>query len=61
MYPLIAHNTALHQLNTSTKYVPQCSDTSKGQIKLKADCRAVDSPKKRTNEFVLFFALKTEN
>ena len=28
--------------------------TSKGQIKLKANCRAIDSPKKRTNEFVLF-------
>ena len=27
---------------------------SKGQIKPKADWRAVDSPKKRTNEFVLF-------
>ena len=54
MYPLIAHNTALHQLNTSTKYVPQCSDTSKGQIKLKANWRAVDSPKKRMNEFVFY-------
>ena len=27
---------------------------AKGQIKPKADCCAVDSPKKRTNEFVLF-------
>ena len=27
---------------------------SKGQIKPKADWRAVDSPKNRTNEFVLF-------
>ena len=27
---------------------------SKGQIKLKEDCRAVDSPKERTNEFVVF-------
>ena len=26
----------------------------KGQIKPKADWRAVDSPKKRTNEFLLF-------
>ena len=26
----------------------------KGQIKPKTDCRAVDSPKKRTNEFVIF-------
>jgi hypothetical protein len=25
---------------------------SKGQIKLKADWRAIDSPKKRTNKFV---------
>ena len=30
--------------------------TSKGQIKPKADLRALDSPKKQTNEFVLFFA-----
>ena len=28
--------------------------STKGQIKPKADLRAVDSPKKRTNEFVLF-------
>ena len=28
--------------------------TAKGQIKPKADWRAIDSPKKRTNEFVLF-------
>ena len=27
---------------------------TKGQIKPKADWRAVDSPKKQTNEFVLF-------
>ena len=27
---------------------------TKGQIKLKADWRAIDSPKKRTNEFILF-------
>jgi hypothetical protein len=27
---------------------------SKGKIKPKADWRAVDSPKKRTNEFVFF-------
>ena len=27
---------------------------AKGQIKLKADLRALDSPKKWTNEFVLF-------
>ena len=34
----------------------------KGQIKPKADWRAVDSPKKRTNEFVLFaFLLFTAN
>ena len=30
----------------------------KGQIK--SDWRAVDSPKKRTNEFVLFFAVKSK-
>ena len=35
---------------------------TKGQIKPKADWRAVDSPKKRTNEFVLFaFLLFTAN
>jgi hypothetical protein len=35
---------------------------TKGQIKTKADWRAVDSPKKRTNEFVLFaFFLFTAN
>ena len=34
----------------------------KGQIKLKAYWRAVDSPKKQTNEFVLFaFLLFTAN
>ena len=27
---------------------------TKGQIKLKADWRVIDSPKKRTDEFVLF-------
>ena len=31
--------------------------TSKGQIKPKADWRAVDSHKKQTNEFVLFTSL----
>ena len=36
--------------------------TTKGQIKPKAHWRAVDSPKKRTNEFVLFaFLLFTAN
>ena len=30
---------------------------TKGQIKPKADWRAIDSPKKRTNEFV-FFAMR---
>ena len=35
------------------------SADSKGQIKPKTDWRAVDSPKKRTNEFVLF-ALKSK-
>ena len=30
---------------------------TKGQIKPKADWRAIDSPKKRTNEFVGFFAM----
>ena len=35
---------------------------TKGQIKPKADWRAVDSPKKQTNEFVLFaFLLFTAN
>ena len=29
----------------------------KGQIKPKADWPGIDSPKKRTNEFVLFFAM----
>ena len=29
-------------------------DSAKGQIKLKADWRAIDSPKKRTNEFGFF-------
>ena len=36
--------------------------STKGQIKPKADLRAVDSPKKRTNKFVLFaFLLFTAN
>ena len=35
---------------------------AKGQIKPKADCCAVDSPKKQRNEFVLFaFLLFTAN
>ena len=35
---------------------------SKGQLILKADWRAIDSPKKRTDEFVLFaFLLFTAN
>ena len=37
---------------------------AKGQIKPKADWRAIDSPKKRTNEFVFvfcFFALQSGN
>jgi hypothetical protein len=35
---------------------------TKGQIKLKADWRAIDSPQKQTNEFVLFaFLLFTVN
>ena len=33
---------------------------SKGQIKLKADLRGVESPKKRTNKFVAFFAIKSK-
>ena len=38
------------------------SGKAKGHIKPKADWRAVDSPKKRTNEFVLFaFLLFTAN
>ena len=32
----------------------------KGQIKPKADFRAVNSPKKRTNEFACFFAVKSK-
>ena len=40
----------LYLINTSTK----------GQIIPKADCRAIDSPKKRTNEFV-FIALQSGN
>ena len=32
---------------------------AKGQIKPIADCRAVDSPKKRTNERIWFFAFLT--
>ena len=40
----------------------QISINVKGQKKLKADWRAVDSPKKRTNEFFLFaFLLFTAN
>ena len=35
-------------------------DSAKGQIKLKADWRAIDSPKKRTNEFG-FFAMTVRN
>ena len=35
---------------------------SKGQLILKADWRAIDSPKKRTDEFILFaFLLFTAN
>ena len=38
------------------------SSHNKGQIKLKADWRAIDSPKKRTDEFVLLaFLLFTAN
>ena len=33
-------------------------NSAKGQIKPKADWRAVDSPKKQTNEFVLFAFLQ---
>ena len=49
---------------------PDCWDRSystlthltKGQLILKADWRAIDSPKKRTDEFVLFaFLLFTVN
>ena len=36
-----------------------CHCIAKGQIKPKADWRAVDSPKKRMNEFE-FFALKSK-
>ena len=35
-------------------------ESTKGQIKPEADWRAVDSPKKRTNEFG-FFALSSGN
>ena len=31
-----------------------CQDIAKGQIKPKADWRAIDSPKKQTNEFVFY-------
>ena len=31
-----------------------CQDIAKGQIKPKADWRAIDYPKKRKNEFVFF-------
>ena len=38
------------------------SSTSKGQLISKADWRTIDSPKKRTDEFVLFaFLLFTAN
>ena len=33
---------------------------TKGQIKLKADWLAVDSPKKRRNKFVFVFAVKSK-
>ena len=33
---------------------------NKGQIKPYADLHAVDSPKKRTNKFVLFFKVKSK-
>ena len=52
-------------LNTKIKVL--CTESKnqksvKGQIKPKADWRAVDSPKKQTNEFVLFaFLLFTAN
>ena len=36
-----------------------CYFATKGQIKPKADWRAIDSPKKRTKEFVCFFAAKS--
>ena len=35
--------------------------TTKGQIKRKADWRAVDSPKKGTNKFVFFCCIKQES
>ena len=38
------------------------NELTKGQLILKADWRAIDSPKKRTDEFVLFaFLLFTAN
>ena len=41
--------------------LPPCraSGASKGQIISKAKCQATDSPKEQTNEFVLFFGLKS--
>ena len=36
------------------------AQTIKGQIKPKADWRAIDSPKKRTNEFVFFLLYSPE-
>ena len=44
------------------KNLSDCFRLSKGQIKPKADSCAVDSPKRQTNEFVLFaFLLFTAN
>ena len=39
---------------TTIRYLKSVQLNTKGQIKLKADLGAVDSPKKRTNEFGLF-------
>ena len=42
-------------INTTTSEIRL---ESKGQLILKANCQAIDSPKKRTNEFA-FFDLKS--
>ena len=55
------HQTEM-EIEREFYYFREPYGTFKGQIKPKADGRAVDSPKKRTNEFGLFaFLLFTAN
>ena len=46
---------------TNLKKSPNCFDVTKGQQISKQNCRAADSPKKRTNEFVFWESLRLNN